>query len=102
MSLFEIIAALFGLVSVWLTVKENIWCWATGLVTVFMYIFIFYEARLYSDMILQIIYVFLQIYGWYYWLHGGKEREELHVSRITRLEAIIWGGVVLIGVKDEE
>lgn len=76
MSLFEIIAALFGLVSVWLTVKENIWCWATGLVTVFMYIFIFYEARLYSDMILQIIYVFLQIYGWYYWLHGGKEREE--------------------------
>jgi nicotinamide mononucleotide transporter len=97
MSLFEIIAALFGLVSVWLTVKENIWCWATGLVTVFMYIFIFYEARLYSDMILQIIYVFLQIYGWYSWLHGGKEREELHVSCITPLEAIISGGVVLIG-----
>jgi nicotinamide mononucleotide transporter len=61
MSSIEIIAAIFGLVSVWLTVKENIWCWPTGLVMVFLYIFVFYEARLYSDVILQVTYIFLQI-----------------------------------------
>ncbi|BAY21644.1 nicotinamide mononucleotide transporter PnuC [Calothrix sp. NIES-2100] len=95
MSQIEILAAIFGLISVWLTVTENIWCWPTGLVMVFLYIFIFYEARLYSDAILQVIYVFLQIYGWYAWLHGGKDRGELHVTRITRLGAIVWGGVAI-------
>lgn len=97
MSPIEIIAALFGLLSVWLTVKENIWCWPTGLVMVFLYIFIFYEVRLYSDVILQVIYVFLQIYGWDAWLHGGKERQKLSVSRITPLKRILWGGVAVVG-----
>jgi nicotinamide mononucleotide transporter len=97
MGSIEIIAALFGLVSVWLTVKENIWCWPTGLVTVFLYIFVFYQARLYSDMILPVIYIFLQIYGWYAWLHGGKDNSELHVSRITSQEIAIWGVVAVAG-----
>ncbi|GAB1540226.1 nicotinamide riboside transporter PnuC [Scytonema sp. NUACC21] len=97
MSSIEIIGAILGLVSVWLTVKENIWCWPTGIVMVFLYIFIFYEARLYSDVILQVIYVFLQIYGWYAWLHGGKNRRELHVTSITQLQIIIWSGIAIVG-----
>jgi nicotinamide mononucleotide transporter len=97
MNSIEIVAAIIGLVSVWLTVKENIWCWPTGIVMVFLYIFIFYEARLYSDAILQVIYVFLQIYGWYVWLHGGQNRGELRVSRIKQVQAIIWSGVALVG-----
>ncbi|GAC1465586.1 MAG: nicotinamide riboside transporter PnuC [Chamaesiphon sp.] len=98
MSFIEIVAAIFGLLSVWLTVKENIWCWPTGLVMVFLYIFIFYQARLYSDVILQVIYVFLQSYGWYTWLQGGKERGELHVTHITQLGIIVWSAVAIAGI----
>ncbi|WP_413174916.1 nicotinamide riboside transporter PnuC [Anabaena azotica] len=97
MSAIEIIAAIFGLVSVWLTVKENIWCWPTGLVMVFLYIFVFYEARLYSDVILQVIYIFLQIYGWYAWLYGGKDDTPLSVTRISKQGILVWSGVALIG-----
>ncbi|AFZ55668.1 nicotinamide mononucleotide transporter [Anabaena cylindrica FACHB-243] len=97
MTYIEIIAAIFGLVSVWLTVKENIWCWPTGLVMVFLYIFVFYEARLYSDAILQVIYIFLQIYGWYAWLHGGNDDSPLAVTRISNQGKLIWSGVAVVG-----
>lgn len=72
MNLVELAAILTGLANVWLTTRQNIWCWPVGLVMVSLYIVIFYEARLYSDMGLQVVYIFMQVYGWYYWLRGGN------------------------------
>lgn len=86
MSAIEWIAAVFGLVSVWLTVREHIACWPTGLVMVTLYVWVFYQARLYADMGLQVVYIGLQVYGWYEWLHGGPGRTELRVSRAGTLE----------------
>ncbi len=83
LSLYEIIAVITSLLSVWLYVKENIWCWLTGLVGVIFYLIVFYQSKLYADMGLQIIYIYLQIYGWYKWLYGGKNRTELRISRST-------------------
>lgn len=84
MSPIEIVATVFGLTSVWLTVKRNIWCWPTGIVMVILYIWIFGNARLYSDAGLQVIYVFLQIYGWWHWTRGAgpQEDDELPVTRL--------------------
>ncbi|MGA1133103.1 MAG: nicotinamide riboside transporter PnuC [Prochlorotrichaceae cyanobacterium] len=86
----EVIAVVFGLLCVWLTVRQNIWCWPTGLVQVTLYIVIFYQVKLYSDLILHILYVFLQIYGWYHWLHGGKTRSALRVSSATSIAFAPW------------
>jgi len=97
MTAIEIVAVVFGLLCVWLTVRQNIWCWPTGLVMVLLYIFIFYQARLYSDMGLQVVYIVLQIYGWYSWLHGGRDRGKLSVSRITRTGVIVWMTVAITG-----
>jgi nicotinamide mononucleotide transporter len=81
MSPIELAAAFFGLLSVWLYVRESVWSWPTGLVMVVLYIEVFYRAKLYADVGLQVIYVGLQVYGWYEWLHGGPNRSELRVSR---------------------
>ena len=81
MSLYEIVGVAFGAVAVWLTVRENIWCWPTGLVNVGLFIVVFYRARLYADMGLQVVYVALCLYGWYAWLHGGRDHGALRVSR---------------------
>ncbi len=78
MTWIEGIAALFGVISVWLTIKQRIWCWPAGLVQVFLYIFVFVEARLYADVVLHIIYVCLCIYGWVYW--SERNRTVLPVS----------------------
>jgi nicotinamide mononucleotide transporter len=57
-------------------------------VNVTLYIVVFYEARLYADMGLQVVYIALSLYGWYQWLYGGANRSELPVSRATRRSAV--------------
>jgi nicotinamide mononucleotide transporter len=81
MSLFELSAALITAWSVWLTARENVWCWPTGIVSVVLYAWIFWQAKLYANAVLQVVYLVLIIYGWYEWLYGGARGGELVVAR---------------------
>ena len=83
MNWLEATAVAFGIVSVYLSVRQNIWSWPTALVDVALYFHVFRDARLYADMGLQLIYFVLSLYGWYEWLYGGEHRSELRVSRAT-------------------
>jgi len=86
----ELFAALIGAISVCLSVRENIWSWPTAIVNVVLYALVFYDAKLYADMGLQVIYAVLSIYGWYEWLYGGAGHTELRVSRTgPRLGALL-------------
>ncbi|HOE47670.1 MAG TPA: nicotinamide riboside transporter PnuC [Polyangiaceae bacterium] len=80
MSVLELVAVICGFLCVLLTIRENIWCWPAGLVQVTLYVFIFFEAKLYSDVLLHIIYISMNLYGWYFWLHGGRERQKAKVT----------------------
>ena len=102
MNPIEIVAAVFGVVSVFLSVKQNIWSWPTAIVNVGLYIFVFFESKLYGDTGLQVVYVILNAYGWYHWLYGGKNRTELPVSRTSArlgvfLIALGAAGTALLG-----
>lgn len=102
MGALEWVATGFGLACVILTIRQNIWCWPTGLAQVLLFIFVFYDARLYSDVLLHIVYVGLQIYGWYTWLHGSAGGGELRVTRIGGAAFAAWliagvVGTILIG-----
>ena len=103
MSPLELVAALVGALSVWLSVRQNIWSWPTAIVNVVLYAIVFYEAKLYADMGLQVIYAILSIYGWYEWLYGGAGHTELRVSRTSPrigvlLALIAAAGSALLGV----
>ena len=97
MKALEIIAAAFGVVSVFLSVRQNIWSWPTAIVNVGLYIMIFYDSKLYADTGLQVVYVVLNAYGWYHWLYGGKNRTELPVSRTSPRVAAVLVGLVVAG-----
>lgn len=84
MSPLELFAALLGVISVALTVRQNVWCWPIGAAMVALYTFIFWRERLYADAGLQVVYFLLQFYGWYEWLRGGTGKTELPVSRTPR------------------
>ena len=88
MSPLEIFAAAVGAWSVWLSVRQNVLSWPTAIVNVVLYTIVFYEAKLYADMGLQVVYAVLSVYGWYQWLYGGEGHTTLHVSRTTRSLAI--------------
>ena len=71
----EIVAFASGLAYVILAAKESVWCWAAGLVNVVAFFVISYYAMLYSDMMLQVFYFGLTLYGIYQWFYGGKQQE---------------------------
>lgn len=87
----EIVAAVTGATSVYLSARENIWSWPTAIVNVSLYTFVFFRSGLYSDTGLQVVYLILSIYGWYQWLYGGAQHTRLHVSRASRRVWIVAG-----------
>lgn len=85
---FEIASAIVTGLAVWLTARQIVWCWPVSLLSVAMYTVVFWNARLYADAGLQIIYGVFAIYGWWAWLHGGSEGGALRVTRLTLAQAI--------------
>lgn len=83
MSPLEVCASLLGLIAVWLTVRQNPWCWPIGLVMVVLYAWVFFQAKLYSNALLQCVYAALQLYGWWHWTRGERPDERLQVSSLN-------------------
>ncbi|WP_460920721.1 nicotinamide riboside transporter PnuC [Pontibacter brevis] len=89
MNLVELTGVVTGIACVWLAAKQNVWTWPIGLVSVGMYVFVFYDARLYADMGLNAFYFVTSLYGWYVWLYGGKNHSERKVGRINKKELTV-------------
>lgn len=84
-SVLEVIGLFTGLVTVILLIRQNILTWPVGIVYVLVSLIIFLEAKLYADFALHIVYLALNIYGWYYWYYGKKNQQEvLSVSTTSR------------------
>jgi len=97
--MLEKIAVAAGLANVYLTVRQNIWCWPVGVVMVSLYIYIFFQAKLYSDAGLNVFFLVMQFYGWYEWTRGPVEhaRSLRPVTRLSRRGWILTIAGVLAG-----
>lgn len=96
-STLELIAAAFGIVSVYLSTRQIVWSWPTSLVNVLLYAWYFLTQRLYALTVLQGCFAAISLYGWYEWLYGGAGRRTLHVSRMPPRLRLAVGGFVLAG-----
>lgn len=67
MSGIEIAAVLLGLINVGLIIRRSIWNYPFGLLMVVLYAKIFFDAQLYSDALLQVYFLLVQLYGWWNW-----------------------------------
>lgn len=99
----EIIATVFGLWSVICYVRESVWSWPTGLINVALSIVLFWNGKLYAESALQVIYVVLQLYGWWLWLRGGEHHTGVVITRTSLrlwslLTVIALVSIVLIGL----
>lgn len=70
MGALEIAAALLGVINVVLVVRRSTWNYPFGIVMVALYFFVFWNAKLYSDALLQIFFLVIQAYGWWAWAHA--------------------------------
>lgn len=69
----EVLGAFLGILYIFFSIKQHILTWPTGLLTSLLYVVVFFRSGFYADMGLQVYYVFISIYGWYYWLKGGNK-----------------------------
>ncbi len=83
----EFAAAACGIASVWFAKKEKIWVYPTGIISTIIYIYICYKFILYGDMIINVYYSIMSIYGWYLWTRV-RENTRLEISRTNFLDKL--------------
>ena len=81
-SAIELLGFLTGATCVALLVRQNIWNWPIGIANNVLFIVLFYRSGLYADVGLQAFYIAISIYGWWSWLHGGRDHGALKVGRV--------------------
>ncbi len=94
-SWLEAIAAITGILSIWLGKKENILVFPIGIISVLIYVYICFNAKLYADMGINAVYFIMSVYGWYNWLRPHKESktERLQVTFQDRRHR--WGSIAI-------
>ena len=87
-----------GALCVYLAAKEHILNWPVSILSVVTYIYIFYNAKLYGDTLLQFYFLGTAIYGWYYWTYGHLKslQADRPVSRIRNKDWLII--IVILGI----
>ena len=82
----EVTAIIFGLLSVWLAKKDNIWVFPTGIINTAIYVYLLWKWNLLGDMMINFYYVVMSIYGWYHWTRKKENIVEFPISRMTLSE----------------
>jgi len=73
----EILAVVMAVAYLLLAIRQNIWCWLCAGVSTAIYVWLFFDAKLYMESGLNAFYFAMAIYGWYVWTSGranGNER----------------------------
>jgi len=85
----EFIAALFGVISVFYAKKENILVFPTGIISTALYVYLLSQWNLYGDLIINIYYTIMSIYGWYMWSKViDNQQHHIAISRTTKTDKL--------------
>ncbi len=79
-SAIEMLASISGFICVFLLIRRNIWNWFFGLLQVTLFVWIFYQYKLYSDALLHVVYIGLQFYGWWNWYHHKNHQNSVVIE----------------------
>lgn len=86
----EIIAVVFGVLSVWYAQKEDIKVFPFGIINVLVFIYIFIATQLYANAAINVVYFITNVYGWYNWSRTNEDQESLQISRNTNKQNALW------------
>lgn len=75
----ELAAVVLAIAYLVLAIRQNIWCWVCAAISTGIYIFLFVDARLYMESVLNGFYFAMAIYGWFSWRRGSGDEHALPV-----------------------
>ncbi len=77
----EIIAVIFGFLSVWYSKQNKIWVFPTGMISTAIFVYLLFKWGLLGDMMINGYYFSMSVYGWYIWT---RKVDASHVTPISR------------------
>lgn len=98
MSYIEFVATVTSLICIWLCVKRHVLNWPIGIFSVALFLILFWQIHLYSDVIEQSFYVITGFYGWLVWDRtktAGTQQIEAAYSKPNAM--VLWAVGVAVG-----
>ncbi len=90
------LAVVFGVTEVLLAKINSIWLYPAGIVATLISVFLLANVQLYAESVLNLYYLVMSIYGWYYWLHK-KDAVPVGITKTTKKEWFITALISLGG-----
>ena len=84
--ILEVIAISSGLLSVWFSKNNNIWVYPTGILSTLIFVYLLFTWGLLGDMLINVYYFSMSIYGWYYWTRKKGSAELNPISKMDKRE----------------
>ena len=78
----ELIAVFFGLLSVWFSKNNNVLVYPTGIINTSIFVYLLVKWELLGDMIINVYYFLMSIYGWYYWTRKSNNEGYTPITRM--------------------
>ncbi|WP_312818801.1 nicotinamide riboside transporter PnuC [Kaistella carnis] len=94
----EAIATVFGVLSVYFSIKKNIWVYPTGIISTALYVYILFNFGLLGDMMINFYYTVMSVYGWVLWAKSSEDHIHVGVSWGSKKEWIFAGVLFLISL----
>ncbi len=94
--IFESVAVFFGLLSVYFSIKKNIWVYPTGIISTILFIYIMYVFGLLGDMLINVYYTVMSIYGWILWAKHSEDNIHVEVKKAGNNDWQV-GGLLFVG-----
>lgn len=91
-NIWELSGLITGILAVVFLIRQQILTWPFGIAYVLVSFVVFWEARLYGDFLLHVIFLILNIYGWVHWVKGAQNKE----LPVTKLE--LKPSLVILGI----
>lgn len=82
----EIVAVIFGFLSVWFSKKNNILVFPTGMISTCIFVYLLLKWQLLGDMMINAYYFIMSVFGWYVWTRKVDAEHETPISRTTTKE----------------
>jgi nicotinamide mononucleotide transporter len=90
LAMIEWTAAALGVINIGLLIFRSVWNFPFGIAMVALYIFVFFEKRLYAESGLQVFFILAQLWGWWLWVKVGGEDDRVPVRWLDWRSRAVW------------
>ena len=94
---FELFALVTGLGAVILLIRQNIWTWPVGLLYATVSVWVFYNDGLCGQLLLHLVFVAMNLYGWWYWGRAGEPEGSAYGGQVPVIRLTGQGYLIALG-----